>query len=451
MAQIIVAGNPVNEFEKTVARTLSHLGGGYVALTNVILPGYYHKQSNIEIDIILVSPHAIYAIETKYWQGEVKGHVNQKNWVVFRDGNPPHQIENPLQRCEMKAKTLNTILSRWNSGLMGKLKTKALIVVPPHTPMTIENPTDIELIALEGLLPYIEEDAKTMVHEATDDQVTDIAQLLVGTSLSEDECLPFENYQIVEILKQSPRSVSYKALNVITERQVFIKKLISDVNLPPDKLALWRTRAVREARATAKLSHPNLVTILDVIEDEGNLYIISEWVEGSNLVDRMGDMSWREATGYIIQAAAGLNAAHVANPPVIHRNVTPLSLRVSDEIVKVTNFSAARIEGDPSIVFTEAIHGRDPAYSAPELFANASSAVPASDVYGLGATLYHMVTGQMPESFLSRTPNKAPIELNPKLPQALSDAIVKAMSPLPASRYASAQEFREVLRGILNS
>ncbi len=449
MAQIIVAGNPVNEFEKTVARTLSHLGEGFVALTNVILPGYYHKQSNIEIDIILLSTHAVYAIETKYWQGEVKGHVNQKNWVVYRDGNPPHQIENPLQRCEMKAKTLNTILSRWNSGLMGKLKTKALIVVPPHTPMAVENPTDIDLISLEGLLPYIEADAKKMSHEATDTQVRDIAQLLVGSNLSMEEALPFENYRIAEVLKSSPRSVSYKAINVITERQVFIKKLVSDVNLPPDKLALWRNRAVREARATAKLSHPNLVTILDVLEDEGNLYIISEWVEGFNLIDQIGSLTWRQATGFVAQAAAGLNAAHQANPPVVHRNVTPASIRVSDEIVKVTNFSGARIEGDPSIVFTEAIHGRDPAYSAPELFSNASAADPRSDVYGLGATLYHLVTGTKPESFISRTINKPPRELNPDLPEALSDAIVKAMNPLPNGRYATTQEFREVLRATL--
>jgi serine/threonine protein kinase len=450
MAQIIVAGNPVNEFEKTVARTLGHLGEGYVALTNVILPGFYHKQSNIEIDIILISTHAVYAIETKYWQGEVKGHVNQKNWVVYRDGNPPHQIENPLQRCEMKAKTLNTILSRWNSGLMGKLKTKALIVVPPHTPMSIENPTDIDLIALEGLLPYIEADSKKMSHEATDKQVKEIAQLLVGSNLSVDEYLPFENYRIVETLKRSPRSVSYKAVNVITERQVFIKKLISDVNLPPDKLALWRNRAVREARATAKLSHPNLVTILDVLEDEGNLYIIAEWVEGFNLIDRIGALSWREATGLVAQAAAGLNAAHKAQPPVVHRNVTPASMRVSDEVVKVTNFSGARIEGDPSIVFTEAIHGRDPAYSAPELFTNASNADPRSDVYGLGATLYHLVTGQKPESFLSRSKNLPAIELNAKIPTELSAAIAKAMNPLPAERFESAQEFREALRGTLN-
>ncbi|HEY9898207.1 MAG TPA: NERD domain-containing protein [Pantanalinema sp.] len=449
MAQIIVAGNPVNEFEKTVARTLGHLNEGYVALTNVILPGFYHKQSNIEIDIILVSTHAIYAIETKYWQGEVHGHVNQKNWRVQRDNNPPHQIENPLQRCEMKAKTLNTILSRWNSGLMGKLKTKALIVVPPHTPLHVENPTDIELVTLERLLPVIQADAERMRHEATAAQVKEISQVLVGSNLEEGECLPFENYGIVATLKRSPRSVSFKAVNAITERQVFIKKLISDVNLPPDKLALWKNRAVREARATAKLSHPNLVTILDVLEDEGNLYIISEWVEGFNLVDKIGSLSWREALGYAAQAAAGLNAAHHATPPVVHRNVTPASIRVSDEIVKVTNFSGAHIEGDPSIVFTEAIHGRDPAYSAPELFTNASGADPRSDVYGLGATLYHLVTGQKPESFISRTSNPPAHELNPQLPEALGVALARAMQPLPASRFATMQEFREALRAIL--
>lgn len=450
MAQIIVAGNPVNEFEKTVARTLSHLGEGYIALTNVILPGFYHKQSNIEIDLILLSTHAVYAIETKYWQGEVKGHVNQKNWVVYRDGNPPHQIENPLQRCEMKAKTLNTILSRWSSGLMGKLKTKALIVVPPHTPMTIENPTDIELLSLERLLPRIQEDAAKMNHEATERQVRDMAQLLVGSNLTGEDYLPFENYRIVETLKATPRAISYKAINVITERQVFIKKLVSDVNLPPDKLTLWRNRAVREARATAKLSHPNLVTILDVLEDEGNLYTISEWVEGYNLIDRLGALSWRQATGFVAQAAAGLHAAHQGVPPVVHRNVTPASIRVSDDIVKVTNFTVARIEGDPSIVFTEAIHGRDPAYSAPELLTDASHADPKCDVYGLGATLYHMVSGTKPESFISRAINPPVHELVPELPAALGEVIQQAMHPLPAKRFATASELRDALRALLN-
>lgn len=449
MAQIIVAGNPVNEFEKTVARTLGHLPDDALLLTNVVLPGFYHKQSNIEIDLILLTRHAVYAIEAKYWQGEVKGHVNQKNWIVYRDGNPPHQIENPLQRSEMKAKTLNTILSRWNSGLMGKLRTKALVVVPPYTPMEVSNPTDIELVPLESLLPLIQQHAATMNAEATDKQLKEMAQHLVGKSLAVEEYLPFENYKVHAILKSSARSISYKAENHLTGKLVFIKKLSADVNQPPDKLAMWKTRAIREARATARLHHPNIVSILDVLEDQGNLYVISEWVEGWNLADKLDDLSWQEAVRYVAQAAEGIDAAHRSEPPIVHRNLTPASLRVSGSSVKITNFSAARIEGDPSIVFTEVIHGRDPAYAAPELFTNSSGADPRSDVYGLGATLYHLITKRKPESFLSQSPNPDAASQVPGLPAEVSAAIAKAMQPLPANRFASAQDFAQALKTLV--
>ena len=449
MAQIIVAGNPVNEFEKTVARTLGHLPDDALLLTNVVLPGFYHKQSNIEIDLILLTRHAVYAIEAKYWQGEIKGHVNQKNWIVYREGNPPHQIENPLQRSEMKAKTLNTILSRWNSGLMGKLRTKALVVVPPCTPMEVSNPTDIELVPLENLLPLIKAHAAAMNEEATDKQLKEMAQHLVGKSLAVEEYLPFENYKVLSVLKSSARSISYKAENHLTGKLVFIKKLSADVNQPPDKLAMWKTRAIREARATARLHHPNIVSVLDVLEDQGNLYVISEWVEGWNLADKLDDLPWQEAVRYVAQAAEGIDVAHRSEPPIVHRNLTPASLRISGAGVKVTNFSAARIEGDPSIVFTEVIHGRDPAYAAPELFTNSSGADPRSDVYGLGATLYHLITKRKPESFLSQTPNPEAASLVPELPSELSATIAKAMQPLPAQRFASAQEFAQALKTLV--
>lgn len=448
MAQIIVAGNPVNEFEKTVARTLGHLGEDCLLLTNVVLPGFYHKQSNIEIDLILLTRHCIYAIETKYWQGEVKGHINQKHWIVYREGNPPHQIENPLQRCEMKAKTLNTILSRWNSGLMGKLTTRALVVVPPHTPLDIENPTDIEVVPLERLLPFMEIDKQKMSEEATDKQVREMAQHLVGSALPTDETLPFENYKIIANLKSSSRSISYKAVNTFTERQVFIKKYVVDVNLPPDKQTLWKNRAVREAKATTRVQHPNIVSVLDVLEDQGNIYVISEWIEGYCVADKIDSLPWYEAVVYVAQACDGLEKAHKSNPPVVHRNANPGALLLTEGTVKLTNFMFARIEGDPSIVYTELVGGRDTAYSAPELFSEAGKADPRTDVYGLGATLYHLVTKQRPESFLSRTPNAPAHQVDAQIPKGLSAAIAKAMEPLPNKRFATAAEFAAELRSM---
>ncbi|MBU6429066.1 MAG: serine/threonine protein kinase [Cyanobacteria bacterium REEB65] len=447
MAQIIVAGNPVNEFEKTVARTLGHLGEDCLLLTNVVLPGFYHKHSNIEIDLILLTRQAVYAIETKYWQGEVKGHINQKHWLVFREGNPPHQIENPLQRSEMKAKTLNTILSRWNSGLMGKLVTKAMVVLPPYTPMDIDNPTDIEVIPLERLLSQLEADRQRLPEEATDKQLQEMAQHLVGSSLPTEETLPFENYRISAILKASDRSVSYRAVNTFTERDVFIKKYIVDVNLPPDKQALWRNRAIREAKATSKVQHANIVTVHDVLEDQGNIYVICEWVDGWCLADRVDDLPWFEAVVYLAQACDGIDRAHAAKTPVVHRNINPSCILVADGVVKLTNFAFARIEGDPSIVFTELVGGRDMAYAAPELFSD-GQADPRTDVYGLGATLYHLVTKTKPQSFMSRSSNPPAHDVRSDVPKALSEAIAKAMQPLPTNRFESASDFARALRSM---
>jgi hypothetical protein len=437
LAEIIVAGNPVNEFEKTVARTLAHLSDRYVLLTNVILPAFYHKQSNLELDIILLGEHAVYAIETKYWQGSVRGHVNQKTWVVLRDNLPPHQIENPLQRCEMKAKTLNTLLSRWNSGLMGKLRTRALIVVPPHTPLEVDNPTDIEIVTLERLLPAIEADAQRMNREATPLQVRQMAEILVGKHMGQDDMLPFESYRVERVLKTTPRAVSYEATNVLTERRVFIKKAIADVNLPPDKLAMWRHRALREVRATVRLSHPNLVGVLDVLEDEGNLYVLNEWVDGPSLASLDLPLPVARACAIVRDAASGIAAAHAASPPVVHRNLHPGCLLVTATGTRVTNFSVARIEGDPTIVFQESLGGHDPAYVAPELFAESSKADPRSDVYSLGAILYQALSGVKPRSFLAAD---APEPLPDHVPPALAAIVQRAMHPVIDQRIASASE-----------
>lgn len=446
MAQVIVAGNPANEFEKTVSRTLSHLPDDYIILCNVVLPGYSHKLSNIEIDMILLSCHGIYTIEAKYWQGEVHGHMNQKNWLVKREGNSPLNVENPLQRIESKAKTLNTFLSRFNAGLMGKLPTRAMVVLPPNTPTFIDNPTDIDVVGLEELIPRVLAHARTMNEEASARQLQLLAEHLVGNALPTEEGLPFENYRVMNIIKRSPRAISYRAVNALTDRQVFIKKLIPDINQPENKLQLWRNRAVREAKAASRLGHPNIVTILDVLENEGNIYLISEWIQGWPLLEKVGVLGTSTVLELMIQACQGVQFAHAHD--VIHRNLSPSSLLIAGPTTKITNFSYARIEGDPSIVYTDLIRGQDEAYTAPELFSNPQNATPTSDVYSLGATLYHVLTGTKPPSFISNQPLLKPSELNSKVSEELGNCILEAMHPMPAKRIKTAEEFANRLSGL---
>ncbi|MBM3275587.1 MAG: serine/threonine protein kinase, partial [Candidatus Sericytochromatia bacterium] len=239
-----------------------------------------------------------------------------------------------------------------------------------------------------------------------------------------------------------------KARNLYTDRLVFIKKYLTDVNLPPDKQALWKNRAIREAKATGRVQHPNIVGILDVLDDQGNIYIISEWVDGWCVADRIDQLPWYEAVVYIAQACDGLDKGHKASPPIVHRNVNPAALLVAEGAVKLTNFNFARVEGDPSIVYTELIGGRDTAYAAPELFSDSGKADPRADVYGLGATLYHMLTCNRPNSFLTHKPNPPAHELNADVPKALSQMVARAMEPLPANRFGSSADFAAALRGM---
>jgi eukaryotic-like serine/threonine-protein kinase len=218
-----------------------------------------------------------------------------------------------------------------------------------------------------------------------------------------------------------------------------------------------RQRFVREARLAASLSHPNVVAVFDTGEEEGRPYIVMEYVEGETLADllrRRGRLPPDEAVGLAVQACAGLEHAHEHG--LVHRDVKPgnLLLLARDGTLKVADFGIARATESSRVTEAGTVLGTA-AYLAPEQ-AGGEEVSPRTDLYGLGVVLYELLTGRTPYEVRSladlAVPRRPPApvrRLEPQVPEALDEVVLRALSVDPDERPASAAELAAELRSAL--
>lgn len=182
------------------------------------------------------------------------------------------------------------------------------------------------------------------------------------------------------------------ATDKVLGRQVALKRL----GMMPGSDAPVVARAEREARLAARLNHPHVVGVYDLAADGDETWLVMEYVDGESLADRLrreGAMPAAQAVPIVEQCADALQSAHAAG--IVHRDVKPSNIMVGrDGRAKITDFGIARGTADPSLTQTGLVTG-SPAYLAPEV-AMGGSATPASDVWSLGATLYHALSGAPP-------------------------------------------------------
>lgn len=199
-----------------------------------------------------------------------------------------------------------------------------------------------------------------------------------------------ERYEIIGRVGSGGMADVYKARDHKLNRMVAFKVLKAEFSNDTNFVGKFQ----REAQAAARLSHPNIVNVYDVGEDNGINYIVMELVEGITLKDyitRKGKLSVREATSIAIQVSLGLEAAH--NSGIIHRDVKPQNIIISiDGKVKLSDFGIARATSSNTIStnMMGSVH-----YSSPEQVRGGYSDA-KSDIYSLGITMYEMVTGRVP-------------------------------------------------------
>ncbi len=222
-----------------------------------------------------------------------------------------------------------------------------------------------------------------------------------------------------------------------------------------------RRQLSAEARAAARLSHPNVATVYDVGDDEGRPCIVMELVNGGTLAGRLQDppMGQEEAVRLITQVLGALDAAHRAG--ILHRDVKPANILLTEDgNVKVTDFGIAKAlepaPADVDLTATGDVMGT-PRYLAPERAAGDQATV-ASDLWAVGVVLYEMLTGRPPfeaETGLGlaiaaeRGDLVAPEVYRPDLSPALGAVVARALAPRPLDRFTSASEMATVLSGAL--
>jgi serine/threonine protein kinase len=228
-------------------------------------------------------------------------------------------------------------------------------------------------------------------------------------------------------------------------RKVAVKRLFA--SLAGDEV--FQERFFREARMAAALSHPNLVAVYDVGEDEGLPYIVMEYVEGetiAELMKRTGPVPPERAVDLLLQVCAGLEAAHAAG--LVHRDIKPQNLLVrSDGVVKVADFGIARTVQATQLTQVGTVLGTA-AYLAPEQAAG-EQVTAAADIYSLGAVAYELLTGRTPYKFealaeLAIKQQQPPPPL-PDTPPALGAAVLRALAFKPEDRPPSAAMFAREL------
>jgi serine/threonine protein kinase len=262
------------------------------------------------------------------------------------------------------------------------------------------------------------------------------------------------NYDLVEKIAEGGMGAIYRGRDRRTGQVVAVKVMPPHMAANPTLLK----RFEQEFRAASRLDHPNIVRALDYGDTGTSPYLVMEYVEGESLgqkLEREGRMLEPEAIKIIAQVAQGLHRAHKQN--LIHRDVKPDNILISsDGMAKLADLGLVK-EADTDLNLTRTGRGLGtPHFMAPEQFRNAKGADIRCDVYSLGATLYMMVTGELPfkstgplEAWMKKIQNDLlpPRQLVPDLSERVNWAILRAMSADAEQRPRTCREFVEDLTG----
>ena len=259
-----------------------------------------------------------------------------------------------------------------------------------------------------------------------------------------------DRYAVVRKIAQGGQSAVYLAHDIYDHDAERAIKEMSESQIEPEKRQQAISDFIRESRMLQSLSHPTLAHVFDLFIEENKYYLVMEFVPGHNLEDelvqyRREALDWEEVTEWGMSLADTLSYLHSRTPPIIYRDLKPANVMLlPDGSIKLIDFGIARWLHPMRMNDTMQL-GTD-GYAPLEQYSSRSEM--RSDIYALGASLYHLLTGRVPEAAPLRMAGHSlkPIrDVNPRTPEVVERVIFKALALQPQDRFRTAQEMREGL------
>lgn len=259
-----------------------------------------------------------------------------------------------------------------------------------------------------------------------------------------------QNYKIVSHLGEGGMGIVYKAVDNVLGREVALKMLHTSMIRQPQVLERFK----KEAQVLARLLHPNIAVIYNFIEQDGQYFMVMEYVEGKNL-DELArahkTLPAKTIVAMFLQVLEGLQHAH--RKGITHRDIKPSNLILTAEgTIKLMDFGIAKIAGEQKLTQVNRVIGTVE-FMAPEIIEGKEPSV-ASDIYAAGITMYELLSGTLPFSntsdynLMQDIMKKKPAQLkalNASVPPALSNIVMKALEKKPENRFFDAREMQQAL------
>ena len=264
-----------------------------------------------------------------------------------------------------------------------------------------------------------------------------------------------DRYQVIRSIGEGGMANVYLAYDTILDRNVAVKVLRGD--LATDEKFVRRFQ--REAMSASALSHPNIVEMYDVGEDDGNYFIVMEYIDGKtlkNLIKKRGALTVAEVVDIMLQLTSAISCAH--DSYIIHRDIKPQNVMILDDgRVKITDFGIAIASNASELTQTNSVMG-SVHYLPPEQ-ANGAGATAKSDIYSLGILMFELLTGKLPfkgenavEIALKQMKEQIPsvCAMNPEIPQSIENVILKACAKNPKNRYDNVKDMYNDIKTALD-
>lgn len=259
-----------------------------------------------------------------------------------------------------------------------------------------------------------------------------------------------QNYVIISQLGQGGMGTVYKAVDNVLGREVALKMLNTMMINQPQVLERFK----KEAQVLARLLHPNIAVIYNLIEQNQQHFMVMEYVEGKNLDEvlrRNRTLPYQMVALIFVQALEGLHHAHKKG--IFHRDIKPSNLILTpDGTVKLMDFGIAKVAGEQRMTQVNRVIGTVE-FLAPEIIEGKEPSV-ASDIYAAGVTMYELLAGKLPfesntdyslmQEILKKKP-VSPDKINGSVPRSLSNIVMKALEKKPENRFVDAGAFHDAL------